>query len=162
MTRLREAVEASGLDDIAIVVEPGRSIVGEAGALVTRVLYRKVTPRKEFVVVDAAMNDLIRPSLYKSHHEIVPVRKPPVDHPMLADVVGPVCETGDFLARDREMPNVFPGDLLAVCTAGAYGMVAASNYNSRTRPPEVLVEGAQWRIIRDRETFDDLVRGERI
>ena len=123
------------------MVEPGRSIVGPAGVLLTRVLYRKQTARKEFVVVDAAMNDLIRPSLYQSHHEIVPLRKndrPPI----VADVVGPICETGDFLARDRKMANVVPGDFLAVCTAGAYGFALASNYNSRPRPPEVLVEGS--------------------
>ena len=155
-------VVASGLEDLKVLVEPGRSIVGEAGTLLTRVLSRKVTPRKEFVIVDAAMNDLIRPSLYKSHHEIIPLRKLQGGHPMVADVVGPVCESGDFLARDRQMPNVLPGDLLAVCTAGAYGMVSSSNYNSRTRPAEVLVAGSSWRVVRDRETFDDMIRGERV
>jgi diaminopimelate decarboxylase len=105
------------------------------------------------------MNDLIRPSLYQSHHEILPVRKS-VRPPVIADVVGPVCETGDFLARDRKIDNVISGDFLAVCTAGAYGFVLASNYNSRLRPPEVLVEGDAYRIVRDRESFDDLVRGE--
>ena len=122
------------------MVEPGRSIVGPAGVLLTRVLYRKRNGDKEFMVVDAAMNDLIRPALYRAHHEIVPVRKNALP-PVTADVVGPVCETGDFLARDREMANVMPGDFLAVCTAGAYGFVQASNYNSRPRAPEVLVEG---------------------
>jgi diaminopimelate decarboxylase len=150
-------VEGRGL---FILIEPGRSITGEAGVLLTRVLYRKCSPAKEFVVVDAAMNDLIRPSLYQSHHEIVPVRQAQRGT-ILADVVGPVCETGDFLARDRELANVLPGDLLAVSTAGAYAFVAASNYNSRVRPPEVLVEGSQWRVVRARETFEDLVRGEK-
>jgi diaminopimelate decarboxylase len=160
MAKVVELVRAAGLDDLTVMVEPGRSIVGEAGVLLAQVLYRKVTPRKEFVVVNAAMNDLIRPSLYKSHHEIIPLRKLPIEQSILADVVGPVCETGDFLARERQMPNVFPGDLLAVCTAGAYGFVAASNYNARPRPAEVLVEGERWRVVRERETWDDLVRGE--
>jgi len=142
-----------------VMVEPGRSIVGPAGVLLTRVLYRKKTANKEFVVVDAAMNDLIRPSLYQSHHEILPLRKS--DRPeILADVVGPVCETGDFLARNRKLANVAPGDYLAVCTAGAYGFVLSSNYNSRPRPPEVIVEGDKFRVIRQRESYEDLVRGE--
>jgi diaminopimelate decarboxylase len=154
--KLREKVEGRGL---AIMVEPGRSIVGPAGVLLTRVLYRKSTPKKEFVVVDAAMNDLIRPALYHSHHDIVPLRKS--DRPPIrADVVGPVCETGDFLARDRQVADSAPGDLLAVRTAGAYGFVLSSNYNSRPRPPEILVSGAQWRTIRTREILEDLVRGE--
>jgi diaminopimelate decarboxylase len=141
------------------MVEPGRSIVGPAGVLLTRVLYRKKNGEKEFIIVDAAMNDLIRPSLYRAHHEIVPLRRSPL--PLVtADVVGPVCETGDFLARDRAMPNAMPGDYLAVCTAGAYGFVLSSNYNSRPRAPEVLVEGSEWRVIRRRETNEDLVRGE--
>jgi diaminopimelate decarboxylase len=140
-------------------VEPGRSIVGPAGVLLTRVLYRKKNGAKEFIVVDAAMNDLIRPALYRAHHEIIPLRTNPLP-PVIADVVGPVCETGDFLAREREMDNVMPGDFLAVCTAGAYGFVQSSNYNSRLRPPEVLVEGGAYRVIRKRENYDDLVRGE--
>jgi diaminopimelate decarboxylase len=105
------------------------------------------------------MNDLIRPSLYRAHHEIVPLRRNSLP-PVTADVVGPVCETGDFLARDRAVANAMPGDYLAVCTAGAYGFVLSSNYNSRPRVPEVLVEGAEWRVIRRRETNEDLVRGE--
>jgi diaminopimelate decarboxylase len=141
------------------IVEPGRSIVGPAGVLLTRVLYRKKNGAKEFVVVDAAMNDLIRPALYRAHHEIIPLRRNSLP-PVTADVVGPVCETGDFLARDREMANVLPGDFLAVCTAGAYGFVQASNYNSRPRPPEVLVEGGAYRVIRKRESYEDLIRGE--
>jgi diaminopimelate decarboxylase len=147
--------------DLFLTLEPGRSIVGEAGVLLTRVLYRKRSLTKEFIVVDAAMNDLIRPSLYQSHHDIVPVRKS-ARGKILADVVGPICESGDFLARDREMGDVLPGDLLAVATVGAYGFVAASNYNARVRPSEVLIEGAQWRTIRERETYEDLIRGERV
>src|SRR5579862_8516624 len=141
------------------MIEPGRSIVGDAGLLLTRVLYRKRTGEKEFVVVDAAMNDLIRPALYDAHHEILPLRAT-AGCGLRADVVGPVCESGDFLAQDRQMPEVFPGDLLAVCTAGAYGFAQASNYNARPRPAEVLIEDGSWRVIRKRETFDDLVRGE--
>lgn len=144
---------------LRVFIEPGRSIVGEAGALLSRVLYRKANGTKEFVIVDAGMNDLIRPTLYQAYHEIVPLRKTATGT-LRADVVGPVCETGDFLARDRVLANVMPGDLVAVRTAGAYGFVAASNYNSRPRPAEVLVEGDQWRVIRRRETLDDLVRGE--
>ena len=155
---LRERVQASGL---AVTIEPGRSIVGAAGVLLTRVLYRKRNGEKEFMVVDGAMNDLIRPSLYRAHHEILPLRRNALP-PVTVDVVGPVCETGDFLARDREMANAMPGDYLAVSTAGAYGFVLSSNYNSRPRAPEVLVEGDRWRIIRDRETYCDLVRGERV
>ncbi|HLK49130.1 MAG TPA: diaminopimelate decarboxylase [Bryobacteraceae bacterium] len=158
ISSLHGRLRASGL---CIMVEPGRSIVGAAGVLLTRVLYRKKNGPKEFVVVDAAMNDLIRPSLYRAHHEIIPLRKNPLP-PITADVVGPVCESGDFLARDRVMPNVMPGDYLAVCTAGAYGFVLSSNYNSRPRAPEVLVEGAGYQVIRRRETYEDLVRGETV
>jgi diaminopimelate decarboxylase len=142
-----------------ILIEPGRSIVGEAGVLLTRVLYRKKSGDKEFVVVDAAMNDLIRPALYDAHHEILPLRDSGRSS-IQADVVGPVCETSDFLARDRRLPEVFPGDILAVCTAGAYGFAQASNYNARPRPAEVLVEGGAWRVVRRRETYEDLIRGE--
>ncbi len=145
--------------DLSVMLEPGRSIVGPAGVLLTRVLFRKQSPKKEFVVVDAAMNDLIRPSLYQSHHDIVPVHLSSSER-ITADVVGPVCETGDFLARDREMADVKAGDLLAVCAAGAYGFVQSSNYNSRPRAAEVLVEGDKWRVIRQRESTEDLVRGE--
>ena len=153
---IRKRVEGRGFK---VMLEPGRSIVGPAGVLLTRVLYRKRNVKKEFVVVDAAMNDLIRPSLYRSHHDIIPVRR---SHrpPIVADVVGPVCETGDFLARDRELADAAPGDFLAVTTAGAYGFVLSSNYNARRRAAEVLVEGDEWRVIRTRETLDDLVRGE--
>jgi diaminopimelate decarboxylase len=142
-----------------ILIEPGRSIVADAGVLLTRVLYRKSNGEKEFVVVDAAMNDLLRPALYNSHHEIIPVRQSQAGT-ITADVVGPVCESGDFLARNREMSNVMPGDVLAICTAGAYAFVAASNYNARPRPPEILVDGSGYRVIRKRETYEDLIRGE--
>ena len=154
---LRERVGRAGL---TVTIEPGRSIVGNAGVLLTEVLYRKKSPSKEFIIVDAAMNDLIRPALYKAHHTIRPLRV--TGGSVVADVVGPVCETGDFLARDRELPDVQPGDLLAVESAGAYGFVQASNYNSRTRPPEVLVDGAQWKVVRTRETWEDLIRGEEL
>ncbi len=154
----RISARAAG-QDLSIMVEPGRSIVGEAGVLLARVLYRKTNGAKEFIIVDAAMNDLIRPALYQSHHEILPLRKRDVGA-IVADVVGPVCETGDFLARDRELPNMLPGDLLAICTTGAYGFVQSSNYNARPRAAEVLVEGDSWRIVRARETWDGLVRGE--
>jgi diaminopimelate decarboxylase len=154
---LRPLIEKAGA---RLMLEPGRSIVGQAGVLLTRVLYRKQSPKKEFVIVDAAMNDLIRPTLYHAHHEIVPLRK--TDHPEIhADVVGPVCESGDYLARGRDLPGVLPGDFLAICTAGAYGFVQSSNYNSRPRVAEVLVEGARWRVIRERESREDLIRGEK-
>jgi diaminopimelate decarboxylase len=146
---------------LTLVLEPGRSIVGNAGALVTRVLYRKATPAKRFVVVDAAMNDLVRPALYDAYQAIEAVR-PRGGPPIVADVVGPVCESGDFLARDRTLEEPCPGDLLAVMGAGAYGYVMASNYNARPRPAAVLVDGARHELIRERETLDDLVRGERI
>ena len=147
---------------LTVMVEPGRSIVGPAGVLLTRVLYRKRTPAKEFVVVDAAMNDLIRPALYRAHHDILPLNHLPGDsgNAIVADVVGPICETGDFLARDRELADVQPGEYLAVASAGAYGFVQSSNYNSRPRVPEVLVEGSRWRVIRERESYEDLIRGE--
>lgn len=146
--------------DLTLVFEPGRFLVAEAGALLSRVLYRKKSGGKEFVIVDASMTELIRPALYDAHHEVVPLRQNPFGT-IHADVVGPVCESSDFLALDREMANVLPGDLVAVMTAGAYGMVAASNYNGRPRPAEVLVEGGGWRLIRRRETMDDLLEPER-
>lgn len=154
---IRKRVAGAGLQ---IMVEPGRSIVGEAGVLLTSVLYCKQTARKEFIVVDAAMNDLIRPALYKSHHEIQPVRRDDSREIITADVVGPVCETGDFLAKGRDISRVEPGELLSIATAGAYGFAQSSNYNSRPRAAEVLVEGKQWSIIRQRETYEDLIRGE--
>jgi diaminopimelate decarboxylase len=151
-----------GSDGLTVMVEPGRSIVGPAGVLLTRVLYRKKTPAKEFVVVDAAMNDLIRPSLYRSHHDILPLREAGAEAEIVADVVGPICETGDFLARDRAMADVQPGEYIAIASAGAYGFAQSSNYNSRPRAAEVLVEGSQWRIIRERESYADLIRGETV
>ncbi|HEY4088817.1 MAG TPA: diaminopimelate decarboxylase [Bryobacteraceae bacterium] len=159
ITDLRERI---GRAKVTVMIEPGRSIVGSAGVLLTQVLYRKQSPTREFVVVDAAMNDLIRPALYKAHHEIRPLRQIANAPIVIADVVGPVCETGDFLARDREMADAAPGDWLAVSSAGAYGFVQASNYNSRPRGAEVLVDGSNWRVIRTRETYDDLIRGESV
>ncbi len=145
-----------------VIMEPGRVIVGNAGALVTKVLYQKASDVKRFVIVDAAMNDLIRPSLYGAFHEIKPVREMPAAKLVTVDVVGPVCESGDFLAKDRAMPEVKTGDLLAVMSAGAYGFVMASNYNSRPRVPEILVKGKEIHVIRERESLADLVRGETI
>jgi diaminopimelate decarboxylase len=145
--------------NLTVMIEPGRSIVGQAGALVTKVLYRKNSPAKEFVIVDAAMNDLIRPTLYQAHHEILPVRRAGGE-PVVVDVVGPVCETGDFLARDRALADAPEGALVAVLSAGAYGFAQASNYNSRPRVAEVLVEGSNWRVVRTRETYADLIQGE--
>ncbi|MEW6543856.1 MAG: diaminopimelate decarboxylase [Nitrospirota bacterium] len=145
-----------------LIMEPGRVIVGNAGVLVTRVLYTKEGEAKKFVIVDAAMNDLIRPSLYGAYHEIKPVREAPHAKKATVDVVGPVCESGDFLAKDRAMSEAKPGDLLAVMSAGAYGFVMSSNYNSRPRVPEVLVKGGEIHVIRAREDYEDLVRGEAI
>ncbi len=144
-----------------ILLEPGRVIVGNAGILVTRLLYRKGTDAKKFLVVDAAMNDLIRPALYGSWQEIRAVGKTGGER-VVADVVGPICESGDFLAKDREVPAAAPGDLLAVMSAGAYGFVMSSNYNARPRVPEVLVRGEEIHVIRRRESYEDLVRGETI
>lgn len=148
--------------DCTIVLEPGRVIVGNAGILVTRVLYTKRTASKDFVVVDAGMNDLIRPSLYGSYHAIIPVHRVEGTPNLTADVVGPICESGDFLAKDRELPAVQPGDLLAVMSAGAYGFTMASNYNARPRLPEVLGKGDRYLVIRRRESYEDLIRGEEI
>lgn len=142
-----------------LLLEPGRALVASAGALVTRVLYVKENGGRRFAIVDAAMNDLIRPALYDAHHEIVPVH-PRRGAKCVVDVVGPICESGDFLARERALPPVEPGDLLAVLDAGAYGMSQASNYNSRGRAAEVLVEGSKVRLIRRRESFDELIRNE--
>lgn len=144
-----------------LIFEPGRVIVGNAGILVTRVLYTKKTPTKHFVIVDAGMNDLIRPSLYGAYHHIQPVVLSERETETV-DVVGPICESGDFLARERPLPHVVPGELLAVMSAGAYGFSMASNYNSRPRPAEVLVDGKTYHVIRRRETWDDLVRLETV
>jgi len=149
--------------DLTLVMEPGRVIVGNAGILVTKALYEKIGESKRFVIVDAGMNDLIRPSLYSAYHDIRPVSEALLHRPKHSvDVVGPVCESGDFLAKDRSLPEVKPGDLLAVMSAGAYGFVMASNYNSRPRVPEVLVNDNEVHVIRARESYDDLVRGETI
>ena len=156
---IRAMYQRISISGFAVMIEPGRSIAGPAGVLLTRVLYRKQSPQKEFVIVDAAMTDLIRPSLYQAHHEILPLRQNSLPQ-ITADVVGPICETGDFLARNRQLANALPGDYLAVMTAGAYGFAQSSNYNSRPRAAEVLVEGDKWRIVRERETLADLIRGE--
>lgn len=144
---------------VTLLLEPGRFLVAQAGALLTRVLYVKKNGKKTFVITDAAMNDLIRPALYQAYHEIVPVQ-PRSGRKRVVDVVGPVCESGDFFARDRALPEVRPGDLLAILDAGAYGSSLASNYNSRPRPAEVLVTGKTVRLIRRRETIKDLLRVE--
>ncbi|UVT15569.1 MAG: diaminopimelate decarboxylase [Nitrospira sp.] len=149
--------------NITLVMEPGRVIVGNAGILVTKAMYLKEGEAKSFIIVDAAMNDLIRPSLYGAYHEIRPVNEEAARRArQTVDIVGPVCESGDFLAKDRSLPNVKPGELLAVMSAGAYGFVMASNYNSRPRVPEVLVKGGEFHVIRERETYDDLIKGETI
>ena len=141
-----------------LVFEPGRLIVGNAGILVTEVLYVKAGEAKTFVIVDAAMNDLVRPTLYDAHHEVRPVAAPPPGRPtIVADVVGPVCETGDYLALDRDLPAVAAGDLLAIMSAGAYGAVQAGTYNSRLLVPEVLVEGGRFAVVRPRGSYDDLI-----
>lgn len=146
-----------------ILFEPGRIFVGNAGVLVTEVIYVKRGAFKTFVVVDAAMNDLIRPTLYDAHHDIRPIRKPEPHHPrIVADVVGGVCETGDYLALDRRMPEVEPGDLLAIMTAGAYGAVQASTYNTRPLLPEILVNGRDFAVIRPRQTYDELIGMDRL
>ncbi len=147
---------ASGLK---IIMEPGRFIVGNAGIFVTRVLYLKDNGFKKFLIVDGGMNDLIRPSLYHAYHEIVPVKSMAVEK-VTVDVVGPVCESGDFFAKDRQLPVPSKGDLLAVMSAGAYGFTMASNYNARPRVPEVLVDGKKFAIVRKRESFNDLIRNE--
>jgi diaminopimelate decarboxylase len=151
-------VQAAG--GLKLLLEPGRFLVGQAGALVARVLYVKKNGAKTFVITDAAMNDLLRPALYQAFHEIVPVRAAHGRQNVVVDVVGPVCETGDFLARDRPLAKVKAGELVAVLDTGAYGMSLASNYNSRLRPAEVLVEGRRARLIRRRETIEDLLRPE--
>jgi diaminopimelate decarboxylase len=146
-----------------LLLEPGRSIVGPAGALITSVLYRKSNHSKKFLIVDAGMNDLLRPSLYNAFHEIVPVFARAVDDSAreTVDVVGPVCETGDFFARDRELPVVEEGESVAILDAGAYGTALSSNYNTRPRPAEVLVDGKSVKVIRRRETAQDLMKSER-
>ncbi|MDR1049658.1 MAG: diaminopimelate decarboxylase [Deltaproteobacteria bacterium] len=154
-------IKASDGLGLTLVLEPGRSVVGNACVMLTTVLYDKNVGggRPRFVIVDGAMSDLLRPSLYGAYHGIVPVRKTGAPE-IKVSVVGPVCESGDFLARDRPLQTVVPGDLLAVGSAGAYGFSMSSNYNSRTRAAEVLVDGGAFRVVRDRESYDDLTRGE--
>jgi diaminopimelate decarboxylase len=150
------AIRAAGLK---LLCEPGRYLVANAGILLTRVLYGKHAGGKEFVIVDAGMTDFVRPSHYNAHHDIVPL-KDGARHERTVNIVGPICESGDFLALDRRLPGVEPGELLAVLGTGAYGFVMSSTYNQRPRPPEVMVEGDRFFIARPRETLDDLVRGE--
>ncbi|MEO8701507.1 MAG: diaminopimelate decarboxylase [Kofleriaceae bacterium] len=146
---------------LTLYTEPGRVIVGQAGALVTTVVFRKRNEAKHFTIVDAAMNDLMRPALYGSFHPMRPVTKP--DRTTITtDVVGPICETGDFFARDRELPELAPGELLWIGAAGAYSAAMASNYNTRPRAPEILVQGDRYTVIRPRETYEQLIAGERL
>jgi diaminopimelate decarboxylase len=144
---------------LEVLIEPGRAIVANAGVLLTRVEYLKPTAHRRFAIVDAAMNDLIRPALYDAYHEVVPVRRDGGGEPAVYDLVGPVCESADFLARDRTL-RLAPGDLLALRTAGAYAFSMASNYNGRPRPAELMVDGERVHVVRRRETCQDLYRGE--
>ena len=144
---------------LKILLEPGRAIVGNAGVLLTECLYEKKGNAKTFKIVDAGMNDLIRPALYEGHHEIVPVKEPGTAR-VKVDVVGPICESGDFFCQDRELPDFQPGEVIALMSAGAYGFVMASNYNSRPFPAEVLVDGDSAKVVRKRQTLDDLIAGE--
>ena len=147
--------------DVTLILEPGRVIVGNAGLLLTEVQYIKETETKKFVIVDAGMNDLIRPALYGSYQAILPIVQTKTE-PIVADIVGPICESGDFFAKDREIPRLQRHDLLAIMSAGAYGFTMASNYNSHPKPPEVLVDGDQYYVVRKRETLEDLINGETI
>jgi diaminopimelate decarboxylase len=158
---VRSALAPLAALGLTLYAEPGRVIVGQAGALVTSVVFRKRNEAKHFTIVDAAMNDLMRPALYGSFHPMKPVVKPERTN-IVTDVVGPICETGDFFARDRELPELAPGELLWIGAAGAYSAAMASNYNTRPRAPEVLVRGASYTVIRPRETYEQLIAGERI
>ena len=160
---IREGLEAAGMlqPDIEIVTEPGRAIVGDAGVLLTRVLYTKTQGDRRFVIVDAAMTELIRPTLYGAYHAIMPIAEPASKVELApVDVVGPVCESGDFVAKDRPLPLVEPGDLLAIRGAGAYGREMQSMYNARPLPPEVLVDGKRSRVVRKRSGPEALWQGE--
>ena len=149
--------------DCRLIFEPGRLIVGNAGILVTRVLYMKRGEAKTFVIVDAGMNDLVRPTLYDAHHDLRPVREAAVGAPrLLADVVGPVCESGDFIALDRSITEPKPGDLIAIMSAGAYGAVQANTYNTRALVPEVLVRKGEWALVRPRVTVEELIALDRM
>ncbi|MEI6655253.1 MAG: hypothetical protein WCP45_10825 [Verrucomicrobiota bacterium] len=145
---------------LKMLLEPGRLIVGNAGVLVTRCLYEKKGAAKTFKIVDAGMNDLIRPALYEGHHEIVPLAQPTSEERVVVDVVGPICESGDFFCQDRALPDFHPGECVALMSAGAYGFAMASNYNSRPLPAEVLVEGGTATLVRKRQALDDLIAGE--
>ncbi|MGZ3442658.1 MAG: diaminopimelate decarboxylase family protein, partial [Polyangia bacterium] len=152
----------SGLD-VTLICEPGRVIVGNAGVMLTRTLYLKQGEMKNFVIVDAAMNDLIRPALYDSYHAIWPVKKQSAPQSYVADVVGPICESSDFLARDRTLAQKpGEGDLLALMSAGAYGFTMSSNYNTRPRAAEVMVKGAEYAVVRKREELEEMVRNEAV
>jgi diaminopimelate decarboxylase len=157
----RNLLPLLGKRKLTLLMEPGRSIVGNAGILVTKTLYLKEGLEKSFIIVDAGMNDLMRPSLYGAYHHIQPVVKNRREK-IVADIVGPICESGDFLAKDRESQKVKQGEYLAVMSAGAYGFTMSSNYNSRPKAAEVMVKGSKYALVRKRETFNDLVRGESI
>ncbi|MEN8246731.1 MAG: diaminopimelate decarboxylase [Thermodesulfobacteriota bacterium] len=157
----RAIVETAKTRSLKLILEPGRVIVGNAGILVTRVLYRKSGKDKEFVIADAGMNDLLRPSLYKAFHAVQPVRQKDSGR-ITADLVGPICESSDFLASEREMEDVAAGDLLAVMSAGAYAYTMSSNYCSRLKVPEVMVKGSDFYIVRERQQYEDLVQGESV
>lgn len=160
---IRDALQRVGAADLDLIVEPGRAVVGDAGILLTQVIFTKQQGEKRFVIVDGAMTELLRPALYRAYHAIQPVQAPAQEGPLSpADVVGPVCETGDFLALDRPLPSLARGDLLAVRGAGAYAASMASNYNARPRAPEVLVDGAQHHLVRKRERVEDLWRDEQM
>ena len=158
---VRAVLDAVGPLGLKVIFEPGRVIVGNAGILVTSVLYRKQTGNKTFIVVDAGMSDLIRPSLYGAYHDIRPLEDKPEAREKV-DVVGPICESGDFLAKNRDLPMLGRGDMIAVMSAGAYGFTMASNYNSRPKPPEVLVDGTRYYVVLKRQSYEDLVLGETV
>jgi diaminopimelate decarboxylase len=157
----RALISAKDELNCTFIFEPGRVIVGNAGVLVSRVLYTKASPQKNFLIIDAGMNDLVRPSFYNSYHHIQPVTKKE-NGEFTADVVGPICESGDYLAKERRLPRFEQGDLMAVMSAGAYGFTMSSNYNSRPRVAEVLVNDDQYHVIRKREIYADLIRGEEV
>lgn len=157
---IKERLAAYGMADMAVILEPGRALVAASGALVTRIEYLKETAEKRFAIVDAGMNDLIRPALYGAWQDIIPVLRRP-ETGLEYDVVGPVCESADVLGRGRRL-TVKPEDLLAICDAGAYGFAMSSQYNARPRAAEILVDGSEFHVVRDRETYHDLMRGERI
>lgn len=159
---VKAVLDAVGPLGLKLIFEPGRVIMGNAGVMVTRVLYRKQTRDKTFIVVDAGMSDLIRPSLYGAYHDIRPLTEPEGGPAEEVDVVGPICESGDFLAKNRTLPPLARGELIAVMSAGAYGYTMASNYNSRTKPPEILVDGGRFHVVSKRQSYEDLVSGETV